>query len=109
MNTLTSGDVEYFYFYLKDQTPETGEITAHDLSNASTIIFRAIRYGSKTVELEATCSVVDATLGLCRVYFTVPLAVGNNNKFESEIEVISPSERKTWFKDLDFVVRPDLG
>jgi len=95
--TLILGDYgEYITFYLKEVNPITNLESSFDLTNATTINFRAQKYGETTVRVSGTCEVYgDATLGVCRYLTrdTDDWAIGD---FYAEVEIVSASAIETW-------------
>ena len=89
---LIENDVHYISFVLKEKDLTTGAISVYDLSNVSQINFYMRQYGSTVNTIEATCEVVTATLGLCRVRVTVP----TEGTYSSQIEVIESGQTITW-------------
>ena len=102
--SVTEGDVLYLSFYLKDKDPVTGSITYHDISGASSIVFRMRKYYSSSNTIETTMEVVTGTLGYCRVLVTIP----TEGTFSSEVEVFEAGQNITWEGPV-YVVRGELG
>ena len=102
--TLTQSDILYLSFYLKDEDPISGSITAYDLSEAKTINFYMRKYGATTNTIATTCEIVTATLGICRAKVTVPV----EGEYYGEVEVIEADQRVT-FGPIYFKVREELG
>ena len=95
--TLVSADVLYIAFYLKEEDPTTGSITAYDLSTASSIVFSMRNYNASTNTISGTMETINITGslntdGFIRKLCTIP-SVGT---FRSEVEVFSGAEKVTW-------------
>lgn len=89
---VTSGDVLYLEFYLKDEDPTTGEVTPHDLSLVNSVVFKMYKYGENTLTLEATMDVISPSEGYVRALVTIP----PGGTYFSEVVVNKAPERITW-------------
>ena len=109
-NTVTTGDIDYVAFFLKEKDKPTGSLTYYDLTGMSSIVFRMRAIGASTNAISATMSTVagDATLsntlGYCRVKVTFPTA----GEYVSEVEVFITGGNKTW-KGPYYVIETALG
>jgi len=86
------GDVLYLSFFLKEKDLTTGSITYHDISGASSIVFRMRKYDTSTNTISTTMEIVTGTLGYCRCLVTIP----SSGTYNSEIEVYEGSQHITW-------------
>ena len=102
--TITEGDVKYLAFYLMDYDPITGSLSYHDLSGADSIVFRMRKYRASSNAIDTTASIVNASLGYCRVLVTVPVA----GTYETELEVFEGTLHDTWVGPV-YYVREPLG
>lgn len=91
-HTLYVGDIEYLFFYIKDESAISGSITYHDVTTAGSITFRMQKYGESTVTLSLPMEVVTGTLGYVRVLATIP----TSGKYSSEIEISETPQALTW-------------
>jgi len=105
--TLISGDIQYISFYLKEEDPTSGSITAYDLTTQNSIWFRMRSYGDITNTLSlamSTVSTPNATLGYCRVLATIP----SRGTYSSEVEVFESTEHITWEGPV-YIIKEALG
>ena len=102
--TVTTNDVFYIGYKLKEKDPTTGSITFYTLDTASSIVFRMRLYGATANAIEAQMETVDASTGYCRALVTIPVA----GDYYSEIEVYETTGPITW-KGSIYHVESELG
>lgn len=107
--TLTSNDIVYLGYYLKEKDPTTNIITAFDLTSASSIVFRMRLYGStvNTINVVMATMNIEGSLntdGYCRVLCTIP----TGGTYCTEVEYFTPAERLTW-KGPTYFIETELG
>lgn len=102
--TLTSNDVVYLKFYLKERNPISNSINYYDLSSVTDVYFRLRAYGSSTNTISMLMSIVDATLGCVRALVTVP----SYGKYYSEVEVSDGNELITWDGPI-YIIKSEMG
>lgn len=105
--TLTTNDIKYIEFYLKEEDTVSGSITCYDLTTQNSIWFRMRKYGSSTNAVSGAMSTIaspHATLGYCRILSTIP-SVGT---YSSEVEVYESTEQLTWDGPI-YIIKGELG